>query len=435
MAIITLRTASPGPLTNAQVDANFSNLNTEKIERNGSIPMTGKLTLDTPISTNASVNFPVGVNPTSLVAGDVWNSSNSLKFYNGTASLQLSTLTGVETLTSKTLITPVIAEIDNSAAITLDAATDINLDADSGDIYLKDNGVIYGVLNNNTGSLGDLVLKSGVNNALVFTTTAPSTIPNALFYGGIKGSHFSTSAPLTGGPAYPSSVSVGSTTIFGSWGGETSDNNMDFKGGLSHNIALNNSGNFEMIGDTANNGGSMILTSGTGNNIEFYVIGSTGGTTQTVTAANMFANHRKMIIDSSGRLTVYGTGHIAGQGFAVGTALTPSTIDGRIDAAGDVVAFSTSDFRLKENIVNIPDALNKVLNINGVTFNWKSEFQQIHGFIGADVGLIAQEVEAILPLAVRDRWDGYKAVRYDKMIALLIEAIKELNVKIESMNG
>lgn len=435
MATITLRTSSPGPLTNAQVDANFSNLNTEKIERNGSIPMTGKLTLDTPITSNASVNFPVGVNPTTLVAGDVWNNSNSLKFYNGTTTLQLATVSGQETLTNKTLTTPIIAEIDNANDITLDAAININLDADSGDIFLKDNGVVYGVLNNNIGSLGDLVIKSGNNNALVFTTTSPSTIPDALLYGGVQGSYFSTSAPLTSGPAFTANISTGATSIFGSWGSEASDNSMDFKGGWSHNIGFNSSGNFEIKGDGINNGGAMMLASVGGLGIEFYTVNSTGGTTQTITAANMFANNRKMVIDQNGRLTVFGSAHISGTGLAVGTGLTPSAVDGRIDAAGDVVAFSTSDSRLKENITPISDALNKVLNINGVTFSWKSEFQSVHGFSGMDLGMIAQEVEAVLPLAVRERWDGYKAVRYDKVIALLIEAIKELNAKIESLQG
>jgi len=70
----------------------------------------------------------------------------------------VATLTGTQTLTNKTLTTPVIAEIDSSAAITLDATTDIVLDADGGDITLKDGGTTFGNLNN---SSGELVIQSG----------------------------------------------------------------------------------------------------------------------------------------------------------------------------------------------------------------------------------------------------------------------------------
>ncbi len=68
------------------------------------------------------------------------------------------TLTGSQTLTNKTLTTPIIAEIDSGAAITLDATTDIILDADGGDITLKDGGTTFGNLNN---SSGELVIQSG----------------------------------------------------------------------------------------------------------------------------------------------------------------------------------------------------------------------------------------------------------------------------------
>ena len=70
----------------------------------------------------------------------------------------VATLTGSQTLTNKTSTTPIIAEIDSGAAITLDATTDIILDADGGDITLKDGGTTFGNLNN---SSGELVIQSG----------------------------------------------------------------------------------------------------------------------------------------------------------------------------------------------------------------------------------------------------------------------------------
>ena len=77
--------------------------------------------------------------------------------------------------------------------------------------------------------------------------------------------------------------------------------------------------------------------------------------------------------------------------------------------------------------------------LNGVTFDWK-EFEEnknkeIHANEGADVGIIAQEVEAIFPELVDNRENGYKAVKYDKLVAVLIEAVKELNEKVNILEN
>jgi hypothetical protein len=78
----------------------------------------------------------------------------------------VTTLSGSQTLTNKTLTTPVIAEIDNSSDITLDAGTDIILDADGGDIFFKDAGTTFGSATN---SSGNLIIKSGTTTALTFS--------------------------------------------------------------------------------------------------------------------------------------------------------------------------------------------------------------------------------------------------------------------------
>lgn len=459
MATITLRATNGGPLTNAQVDANFTNLNTEKIERDGSIPMTGKLTLDTPVAANASVNFPSSAtNPTSPVAGDVWNNSNALKFYDGSVAQTLATLAGSQSFTNKTinlasntligtsaqlataitdetgsgalvfatsptLTTPTIAQVNASADFTLDAVGDVIIDADGGDVLLKDDGTTFGVLNNNS---GNLVIKSNTTNAIEFTSA------NSLFKGEVRAPYFSTASSESGYFAFTEDIPIASTNMFGSWGNEPNEANIEYRGGISHNIGLDCSGpgtaEFKTISDGTNNGGAMMLM-GIGGTIEFYSVPSAGagssGTKHTITGANMWGTHKKLDIGTN-TVKIY---------TSLGVGINASGTTGRIDAAGDVVAFSTSDSRLKNDVVNIPDALNKVLAMNGVTYTWKPEFQSLHGFSGADIGVIAQEVEAVLPLAVRERWDGYKAVRYDKVIAVLIEAIKELNAKIEALGG
>jgi len=104
-----------------------------------------------------------------------------------------------------------------------------------------------------------------------------------------------------------------------------------------------------------------------------------------------------------------------------------------IRVAGDVVAYYSSDKRYKENIKPIENALDKVKAINGVTFNWNEKSHKETG--KKDVGVIAQEVEEVLPEIVETRRNGYKAVDYQKLTAVLIESVKELTAKVEALEA
>jgi hypothetical protein len=112
--------------------------------------------------------------------------------------------------------------------------------------------------------------------------------------------------------------------------------------------------------------------------------------------------------------------------------IQPSTTVGRLDASGDIVAFNSSDIRFKTNVKPIESALDKVKKITGVEFDWIPDPVN-HGYEGHDVGVIAQEVESVVPELVKTRNSGYKAVKYDKLVALLIEAIKELEKEIDNL--
>jgi len=112
--------------------------------------------------------------------------------------------------------------------------------------------------------------------------------------------------------------------------------------------------------------------------------------------------------------------------------LTPSGTTGRIDAANDVVAYSSSDIRFKKNTTPIQDSLFKIKQLQGVEFDWIPN-EEHHGYEGHDVGIIAQEVEKVLPEVVTTRDSGYKAVKYEKMIPLLIEGIKEQQEQIDEL--
>ena len=84
---------------------------------------------------------------------------------------------------------------------------------------------------------------------------------------------------------------------------------------------------------------------------------------------------------------------------------------------------------MKENITPIPNALDKIIAISGNTFTWKSGD-------GDDTGVIAQEIEALgLPGITTTRDNGVKAVRYEKLVPLLIQAIKELKNELDEIGG
>jgi len=112
--------------------------------------------------------------------------------------------------------------------------------------------------------------------------------------------------------------------------------------------------------------------------------------------------------------------------------------DGDFHADGDVIAYSTtiSDRNLKKDIKPIEDALSKVNKLNGCTFTYTSDNVE-------SAGLIAQEVEEVLPSAVKtkelvfhgEEGKEYKVLQYDQTIGLLVEAIKELTAKVEELEN
>ena len=110
--------------------------------------------------------------------------------------------------------------------------------------------------------------------------------------------------------------------------------------------------------------------------------------------------------------------------------------DGDFHADGDIIAQSTtisSDIRLKENIQVVPDALDKVESLRGVTFDWKRDGTP-------SAGVIAQEVQGVLPEAVKEvtpvkGGDSHLSVNYHALTSILIEAIKELKAEVEELKG
>lgn len=173
-------------------------------------------------------------------------------------------------------------------------------------------------------------------------------------------------------------------------------------------------------------------------------LGYTGATNANyITNNNQLANGEGYYVNNSS-VNLQTTGNINGStvsgnngnfvsgyyssGLAVGTtAYTANTIR----CSGDVVAFYSSDERLKDNITPIENSLEKVGQLKGYEFDWNDK-QEVYE--GHDVGVIAQEVEKVVPEIVETReHDGYKAVKYEKLVPLLINAINELKAEIEEL--
>jgi hypothetical protein len=125
-------------------------------------------------------------------------------------------------------------------------------------------------------------------------------------------------------------------------------------------------------------------------------------------------------------------------GQSVATSASPTfaglTINGAITATGDITAFFTSDKRHKNNIQTIPNALEKVSKLNGVTWEWNDDVNEVTKQ-SPKTGLIAQEVLEVLPEVVKQKEDGFLGLDYSKMMGLLVEAIKEQQSQIEELKS
>ena len=102
----------------------------------------------------------------------------------------------------------------------------------------------------------------------------------------------------------------------------------------------------------------------------------------------------------------------------------------QIEASGDVIAFGSSDERLKDNIQPISEPLYKLSKVGGYTFDWNDKQDT---YEGSDVGVIAQEIHKVLPEVVAERDNGYLGVKYEKIVPLLIESIKELKEEVDDI--
>ena len=295
-------------------------------------------------------------------------------------------------------------EIDlSSGDLTLDVEGDIILDANGEHIRFKDNGTEWGNI------------ESGSNN---FNLTVSQQDKDFLILGNDDG---------TGFTALTIDMSDAGTASF-NHDIKLPDNGMAlFGAGLD--LALYSDGTNSHI----ESGGDLDLDV-TGN----ITLDANGGV---ISLQDNGVETGQLKPDSAG-LILQAVGSdldIFFSGSDGGSAITAVRVDmsdaGHLICNGNITAFgSTSDIKLKENIEVIPDALDKVKQLKGITFNYKKDGK-------VSTGLIAQDLEKVLPeavyeaSAVDDDEDKHLAVRYGNTVGLLVEAIKELEARVKELEG
>ena len=156
------------------------------------------------------------------------------------------------------------------------------------------------------------------------------------------------------------------------------------------------------------------------------VLGSSNNTYNTVAQFVMpvlgASKHGKCVL----KYVTANAGGSASSATKLETSSTGVSVTGALVASGNVTAFS--DAKLKTDIHTINDALGIVGKLRGVYYKWLSNGE-------SDIGVIAQEVEAVVPEVVKETQDGIKTVDYGRLVGVLINAVNELKAEVEELKN
>ena len=358
-----------------------------------------------------------------------------------TAGVTLTTaaqpnVTSLGTLTTLTVddITLNGSTISDGGDLTMDIGGDLVIDVDGTDIILKDGGTAFGRFKRDS---SDFIIKSEANNEDIILRgqDGGSTVDALLLDMSEAGA-----ATFGGGIANSGTISAGTwsgTAIAVAKGGTGATSAADARTNLG--ITYANIGTVDISSNTNLSAGTNITLSGDTLNVDdaFLKNDADDTTSGTLTAAN-FITSGKIGAATNDEYFDFGTDAMIKVGidnvedfrFADG---------GTFHARADVIAYSStpSDERLKDNVVTIDSGLSLVNQLRGVTYDWNIGSKQGK----KDYGVIAQEVEKVLPELVKetklplitDSDETYKTVDYEKLTAVLIEAVKDLSKEIDDI--
>ncbi len=271
------------------------------------------------------------------------------------------------------------------------------------------------------GSSGDFAIDNNTSNA---------TVVNAVNYGkGSAGYFVNTSSANSRPSLWTATIGTGPAvkaegTYAGEFSGRVYVNGRLGIGTTSPEESVSVTGNLKIDQADANNGDFA-----SGGVLKFGK-GLTGeGIASKRTAGGNWAG-LDFYTGSTIKMTIQNGGNVG-----IGT-ITPSQ---KLDVDGAIRCTSltqTSDVRFKSNISTISDALASVLKLRGVTFDWNhSAFADKQFPQGRQIGVVAQEVESVFPELVSKDDSGYESVAYDKLVPVLIEAIKTLKAESDTKDA
>ena len=291
---------------------------------------------------------------------------------------------------------------NTSGDITIDSAADIVLDADGGDVFVKDAGTTFGSLTNTS---GNLIIKSGTTTAATFSGA------NVTFAGTIASGAIDTAAAnITSGGLLKIDVDADADDLTG----DSTTGRITLGAGEDLNLYHGGTNSY-IVNDT----GALIIDSADDIHLD-----ASSGEIDLKDDGTQFGQ----LANSSSDFVIFSKvsdKDLIFKGNDGGSTITALTLD--MSAAGaatfnnDITAFS--DERLKTDIRTIDNALNLVGDMRGVYFNRDGV---------AGTGVIAQEIQDILPEVVHDKQE-YLSVAYGNMVGVLIEAIKELKKEVETL--
>ena len=297
------------------------------------------------------------------------------------------------------------ATISSDLELVIDSSADIVLDADGADILLKDNGTAFGRFNRTS---SDFIIKSETSDKdIIFKGVDNSSTISAL----------TLDMSAAGAATFHGGIADAGTIAAGTWNGSAISTTY-----LSNTSGTNTGDETQATINALDITEVGTISSGVWNGTAIasaYLDSDTAhlSGTQTFSGAKTFSNSTSSTSKTTGAVIVTG---------GVG-------ISGALNVGGDVTAFASSDERYKDLITPIQNPNEKIKLLSGNTFVWNDKHEIFKG--KKDIGVIAQEVEKVLPEIVETRDNGYKAVKYEKIVALLIESNKELLKRVEDLEA
>lgn len=236
----------------------------------------------------------------------------------------------------------------------------------------------------------------------------------------------------------------GTSTVFCTYPAERSVNTADIGSTVQAydaDTAKYDDTTANFTGTLQNGGSNVVVDSDIGSTVEAYnsnlaginqaLTTTSSPTFTTLNATNAYATN--IGLDSTDYITF--TNNTQMDIYVNGSNEFRFESDGDFHADGDVIAYSTttaSDEKLKDNIKVVDNAVDKLHQLKGVTFNWKRDNQ-------ASAGVIAQDVQKVLPQAVKEitdmKGDTHLTVNYAALTSILIEAVKDLSEQVKELKG